>query len=364
MKKIRILFVIDHIYHIGGGTEGQLSCLINGLDRDEFDVHLAALRYSSWIDTDCFKCPKLILGIGSLKKPDTWRKVRHLSAFIRNQRFDIVQTYFPDSNLVGVIAARWGRAGRVVSAQRNLGYDLNRTRLFALRRVSRWVDRYLVNCQAVGESLILRLGIPRDKIDIVHNGVDYERFEKVDDDVRADLKRRLGIQNGDLVVGLMSNFRPVKNIDGFLRAAAEVSVSFPKARFLIIGGGEPGEAQRLKQLSHGLNIGQKVMWTGMVEDVIPYLSLLDLGVLCSFSEGLSNTILEYMASGLPVVASSVGGNAELIVEGTGGFLISPDDSRALSKKTLLLLGDPGLRKRMGRTNQRIVQERFSLRQAT
>jgi glycosyltransferase involved in cell wall biosynthesis len=360
MRKIKVLFVIDSIFHIAGGTEGQLSKLISCLDRSEFESHLVVLRYSSWIETSCFDCSKSVFGITSLKNPGTWRKVWQLAGFIRDERFDVVQTHFPDSNLVGVIAARWGKARKIVSTQRNLGYDLNRSRIFALKRMTKWVDRYLVNCFAVKESLILTLGILRDKIDIIFNGIEYQRFGRVKEDSARELRRKLGIRDEELVVGLVSNFRPIKDVGGFIHAASGVAKSFPQARFLIIGGGKPEDARRLRQLSSDLEIGQKMVWTGMVEDVVPYLGLLDLGVLSSRSEGLSNTILEYMASDLPVVATAVGGNPELIVEGEGGFLVPPNDSTALATKILLLLNDAELRNTMGEINRRAVQEKFSL----
>ncbi|MCX5799991.1 MAG: glycosyltransferase [Candidatus Eisenbacteria bacterium] len=362
MRRTKILFVIDHVGHIGGGTEGQLSKLVNGLDRNEFEVHLAVLRHSSWIETGYFDCPKFVVGITSFRNPGAWLKIRRLVAFIRNEKFDIVQTYFPDSNLAGVMAARWGRARKIVSTQRNLGHDLNRSRILALKVVSTRVDRYLVNCQAVRESLILKLGVPRDKVGVIYNGIEYQKFGRVTDKSPNELKQELGVRDGELTVGLVSNLRPIKNIEGFLCAAAQVAGDVPQARFLIVGDGEAAETRRLRRLSDDLGIGRKVTWTGVVEDVTPYLDVLDLGVLSSRSEGLSNTILEYMASGLPVVAASVGGTPELVVEGEGGFLVPPDDSAALAEKITLLLNDAGLRNAMGKTNQRIVREKFSLTQ--
>jgi glycosyltransferase involved in cell wall biosynthesis len=359
MRKIKVLFVIDSIFHIAGGTEGQLSKLINCLDRSEFEAHLVVLRHSSWIETSYFNCSKSVLGITSLRNPSAWRKIWRLATFIRDGGFDIVQTHFPDSNLVGVIAARWGKARKVVSTQRNTGYDLNPGRTFALRIVSKWVDRYLANCQAVKEGLTLKLGIPRDKVDIIYNGVEYQRFGKASDDSTSELRGKLDIEDEELVVGLVSNFRPVKDVEGFIHAASRVAKSFHRVRFLIIGNGIAEDARRLRKLSSDLEIGQKIVWTGMVEDVVPYLGLLDLGVLSSRTEGLSNTILEYMASGLPVVATAVGGNPELIADGEGGFLVPPNDSAALARKILLLLNDAELRKTMGKINRRVVEEKFS-----
>jgi len=109
-------------------------------------------------------------------------------------------------------------------------------------------------------------------------------------------------------------------------------------------------------------LAERIVWAGTVDDVAPYLQLLDVGVLSSFSEGLSNTVLEYMAAGLPVVATEVGGNSELISEPGGGFLVPPNDSAALAKRILILLSNPELRVEMGKTNQGIARSRFSLAQ--
>jgi len=361
VRKIKILFVIDNIFHIGGGTEGQLSKLVNHLNRDRFEVGLAVLRNSAWVETDHFDCRRLVLGIGSLKHPNTWKKVRKLSHFIRDEKTDIVETFFTDSNLLGTIAGHWGKARKIIFAQRSLTYNLDWSHSLALRQVGRWVDRYLVNCQAIRKDLAVNLGVSQDRIDLIYNGIQYQRFGRKHNDPKRKLREELGIQDGDLVVGIVANFRPVKNIDSFLRAAAQVSDQFPGAKFLIVGGGKPEETKRLKRLSHELNIGEKVLWTGMIENVIPYLGLLNVGALSSLSEGLSNTVLEYMANGLPAVVTAVGGNTELIIDGQNGFLVPVNDHIALAKKIALLLDNHQLREEIGKANQKTVQEKFSLK---
>ena len=117
----------------------------------------------------------------------------------------------------------------------------------------------------------------------------------------------------------------------------------------------------LRNLSKRLKIKDKVTFIGHCTDIIPYLAIFDIGVLSSDSEGFSNSILEYMAAGLPVVATGVGGNLEAIMHEKTGFIVKPGNKEEMSKAILTLLDDEKLRSKMGAEGKRRVEERFTLK---
>jgi len=158
-------------------------------------------------------------------------------------------------------------------------------------------------------------------------------------------------------VGISANFtRQVKRVDVFIRAAALVLKEIPHVRFCIAGEGNLRD--ELVGLSRELGISGNVMFLGALTDVHDVLKGWDIGVLSSDSEGMSNSILEYMASGIPVVATAVGGNRELVEEGVNGFLVARGDHVSMAARICELLEDRDLRKRMGDQGRRIVSEKY------
>ncbi len=158
----------------------------------------------------------------------------------------------------------------------------------------------------------------------------------------------------------MGSLYPVKGHRFLLEAMPEILRRWPKARLLVIGRGELEVV--LKEQVERLAIGANVHFLGMRPDVPRLLSLLDVFVLPSLSEGLSLALLEAMASGKPVVATRVGGNPELIDHGKTGFLIQPEDEKDLAAHLLNLLSDPGMMQQFGRQASERVREHFSMGQ--
>jgi glycosyltransferase involved in cell wall biosynthesis len=149
----------------------------------------------------------------------------------------------------------------------------------------------------------------------------------------------------------------VKNIDGLMRAATRVLERFPNAVFEIAGEGEQRAA--LEQLHTQLGLGDRFVLRGSVTDVPAFLRSIDLAVLPSHSEGMSNALLEYIAAGLPVVATDVGANAKLIEHGVSGLIVPPRDESALAEAVVRLLEDPSLAARFGAAARQRVEQDYS-----
>jgi glycosyltransferase involved in cell wall biosynthesis len=204
-----------------------------------------------------------------------------------------------------------------------------------------------------------QLGHPRSKVRIIQNGVASEEFRFAPIPERSsEVARSLGIDQDDLVVGIVAVLRPEKDHETFLRAARLVASRVPKARFLLVGDG-PLHAQVIR-LADQLGISDKVIVTGMREDIPEILPLLDVFTLTSTTECFPMSILEAMAAGKPTVCTAVGGIPEIIDHGSTGYLVPPSDPVSLADRIVELLDDPERMREMGKAGRARVEAEFSL----
>ncbi|MBW2742422.1 MAG: glycosyltransferase family 4 protein [Deltaproteobacteria bacterium] len=183
-------------------------------------------------------------------------------------------------------------------------------------------------------------------VSVIYNGIDFNKFNT-----------RPMNDGRPVTVGLVANLnRKVKKVDIFLRAAALVAETRNDVKFYIIGDGIL--KNELMNLSKKLGLNNQVVFTGRSRNIEKDLKLIDIGVNTSETEGFSNVILEYLASGIPVVATDVGGNREIIVEGQNGYLFSVNDNRALAQKLDLILDDPAIYARLRDKCRRSLRGRF------
>jgi glycosyltransferase involved in cell wall biosynthesis len=267
----------------------------------------------------------------------------------------VVHGFLPKSSLAAAIAGAMGGAPVVLASRRNLGYHYTARTLMITRILNRFVTRIVANSQAARSVTVEREGVCADKIDVVYNGVDTEKFYPAG--VMPE-NPAVAIPSGLRVVGIVANYRPVKNLELFLRSAAIVARKVPDACFLLVGSGTMESA--LRSLAEELGIAGQVIFTSGRGTVLPYLHRMCIGCLCSSSEGFSNSILEYMAAGLPVVATDVGGNAEAVLQGQTGFLIKEASPETFAAPIIRLLEDEQLRNQLGRNGLERCRSEFEL----
>ena len=353
-KKIKIAYIIDKLNV--GGTEKQLLKTIELLDNNEFEPILICLRLSEYYSRFEIPCEKYGLNVFSLMSVQGLLKFFWLMHYLRKEKVDIVQTYFFDATVFGVLAAKFAGVKRIISCRRDLGFWYKPTLLRVLKCVDLLVDRFLVNSHAVKENIVVNESIPPRNIDVIYNGIDSEPFKKSYN--TEAIKRNLGISEGDYVVGMIANLnRRVKRVDLFIKAASKVQQKTQNISFVIVGDGN--QRSVFERLSKKLNIRDRVFFAGLQENVYPYLSAFDIGVISSDSEGFSNSILEYLASGIPVIATDVGGNRELIESGITGLLVPRGDHEALAKSILELLNDEDQRANLAQKAKRVVIEKYA-----
>ena len=213
------------------------------------------------------------------------------------------------------------------------------------RQAFRLAHKILANADAVKDFLV-ETGVPKEKIVTIYNGLDLERLKISKDLRREEILAEFNLPTDFQFVTIVANLRSdVKNHRMFLRAAKKVSEKIENVGFVLAGEGELTD--ELKDFARELNIEDKTFFTGRCNKVAELLSVSDVCVLSSRSEGFSNSILEYMAASKPVVATNVGGASEAIVEGETGFLVESDDDESLANRLIELLENPQKAKKMG-----------------
>ena len=344
--KINIAFVIDEIPNPNGGTEGQLMMLVKKLDRSKFSPHLICLRDSEWLTGNNYDTPVTVLDIGRLLSLNSLKKLFVFRKYCRDNAIDIVQTFFMDANIFGTLAAKFAGCRIIISSRRNAGYSNTRIYTRFLRFIRRWTDFYLTNSMAVAQMTIENERVQQDRIHIIYNGLELERFRIVAADLRNHQRKLWGIAENEILVGSVANLRAIKNIDFLIRSAAVLCREFPRLRFVVVGEGP--EQDKLQGLIDSLGISGRFLLAGRFPDVLPCLAAFDIAVLCSLSESFSNSIIEYMAAGLPVIVSDVGGNNEAVEHEKTGFLYGVGDDMAFQNFVRRLINDRNLVAQLGK----------------
>ena len=354
---VKIVLLVDVLEDIKGGAERQVYELIKGLDKEKFAMFLFVLHQNS--------IPQEILDLKINTRALGIKRIYDLKGicegiafkrFLFENKIDVVMTYHFASDIWG---AFWGRkAPLIVSNRRDIGFWRKGIHGWAYRFANRWVDRVVVNSEAGKKQVICDEGVSEQKIQVIRNGIDLERFSKSFD--RANIRKGLGILNDDLVVCCVGNLREIKGQKYLVEAGLEVLQKLPNTRFVFVGDGPLRKELEFKV--QGSMFKEKFLFLGKKDDVPEILSIADVCVLPSLSEGLSNAILEYMAAGKPVIATNVGGNSELVENEINGILVEPANSKQLAEAMNELLESSQEREAFGKNARNKVEKEFALDQ--
>ncbi len=358
-ERIRVLHVLTNL-HVGG-TERQAVALTCGLDPRRFEVGLACLSRSGELHDEVERCgiPIDTYPMHRLYGPASMYQRFRLARYVRERHIDVVQSYGFYANLFATPAARLARVPVVLGSVRDVGDLLWTARQ---RRAQRLVcglcDRVIVNAHAVARRCI-ELGYDPWRILVIPNGIDPRRFVALE----TGWRERNGIPPQATLVTVVARLATANGVDfkgirDFLAAARLVAPRFEHARFLLVGDGSNRPA--LEALAHELGLGERAIFVGFRHDIPEILGHSSVLVQPSLTEAMSNSIQEAMAASLPVVATDVGGNPELVEDGRTGLLVPAADPAALARAIETLLGDPELRQSLGRAGRRRVVERYSL----
>jgi glycosyltransferase involved in cell wall biosynthesis len=332
-----------------GGSERQFVTIANALDREKFSVSLGCLKKFGSFVTEVDELHEFSPE-GSLYGVQSWRARFALSRFLRQKRVEVAQSFDFYSNLMLIPAAWFARVPVVVGSHRQLGDLLTPRQFKAQNAVFRFCDRVVCNSRAAARRL-RETGIQGQKLTVIPNGLPDALF--------ASVAPALPRETGVVRIGMISRMNdPVKGHEVFLRVAQKLTTRHPQLRFVLVGDGPLRVG--LEERARELGLGQRVMFLGERRDVPAVLASLDISVMPSSSESLSNAILESMAAGVAVVATEIGGTPDLVEHGKTGLLFSSGDEAQFVAALETLVTRPELRERFGTCGRDRVREECAL----
>ncbi len=343
-------------FHIGG-TERQVTNIARGLDSGRFELHLACLRNSGELlrEIEELHAARPVFPIGSLYRPRTFMEMLRLVRYIRRYGIQIVHSYGLYPNIFTVPAAKLARAGVVIASIRDRGDIHSPLQRWMQKVACSMADCVLVNAESIKETLIAQ-GYRPENIIVIRNGFAPPAMPETSG--APGIRAEAGWPADAPLVMLFSRLNKMKGVEYFLDAASMVAARRPEARFLVVGDG--AIKRELENQATCLGLGNRIVFTGFRTDVPNLLAQVQVSVLPSLSEGLSNTLLESMAAGVPVIATRVGGNPEVIEDGISGLLVPPRDSAALAEAMTTVLDNPALAAGLSAAGKLRIAETFSM----
>lgn len=357
---LRLLILTDSPITVSGGSERFLRNLLGQLPSEHYHVTLVHLCETPPADTVMHgDLPPSVRNIRFMPFTALYGKqgVRAFLAvrkLVKTEGFDVIQSQHEKSDVFNALLPRGTRHALRISNRRDTGF-LKSPRLRQLSRLlNRRFDMIVAPSTSILDAVERDEGAPRSRMRCIANAVDTERFQPIS---ATDRQAALGVidcTETDLLIGCVADMVPVKRHEDIVDAFADLRGELPNARLILIGDGPCREAieRRIREL--GLTGSVRIL--GRRPDIDTLLPVFDLFVLASDTEGLSNAILEAQACGLPVVASNVGGNPDL-VDADCGILVPPRDPGALAEAMDRLLHDRACREQMGAVaRMRVVRD--------
>jgi L-malate glycosyltransferase len=353
----RLFFLLDSF--MIGGTETQAVELARRLDPGRYQVTLGCLRREGpllqRLAGTAVNIVEVSIGRG-IDSPSGMLGVLQLACLLRKQRIEILHAHDLWSNLVGMAAAMLARVPVTITSQRDLSHDAwyGTYRRRVLRYFQGRSSMVLTNANAIRDGLIAKDGIPAETVCVIYNGVDLEGFQNA----RSNRESMFPGSAGKKLVVMVGNMiSSVKGHPVLIAAASEIVQLHPETQFVLVGEG-PRRSEFEAQVG-AAGLKQNFLFLGRRSDVPQILACCDIAVLPSLAEGLPNAVLEYLAAGLPVVASALGGNLEVIKDGVSGLLVRSQDPHALGEALDRLLSDDQMASRLAQAGRERVAESFS-----
>jgi glycosyltransferase involved in cell wall biosynthesis len=346
-----VLLVLDQFPKTLGGGERivlRLAALL-----PEYGYRASILTFSAHPESAGLQsppCPIYLLPLRRTYNFSALRAALELRGFLKQQRIQLVQTFFESSDLWAGLVTKTMSDAKLIWSRRDMGILRGSKHRVAYRLMSHLPDGVFAVSEQVRQHCIEVDRIDASRVQTIYNGLDLADWDMVSQPKRP----------GRFVVATVGNIRRVKGHDVFIRAAASIVPQFPNVSFSIAGDIlEPDYFAELQSLVRDLGLADHFHFAGGVTNLREHLSAADIFVLPSRSEGFSNAIVEAMAASLPVVATDVGGNAEAVKDGVSGFIVPSENPAALATAITQLLSDPSKAQEMGAAGKKLVAEKFT-----
>lgn len=335
-----------------GGMELGVVKLVNRLNRSRIASSICSCKPADGVKAR-LAADVPLFELNRRHGNDPWL-VAQLWRLLKRERPHVLHTHAWGTLCEGLIAARLAGVPVVVHGEHGT-LDTRRRTVWVQRWAWRRADQVLSVSSLLANRMATAIGFPGARIQTIRNGIDVEKFTRGD---RAPTRQVLGISSQELVIGTVGRLAPVKDHGNLLNALSILKRRGARFQALVVGDGALREA--LEAQAAALGVRHSVRFLGNRDDIDHLLAAFDIFVLPSRSEGLSNTILEAMAAGLPVVATRVGGAEELLEHGISGLLVAPQDPPGLAQALMRLGADVALRQSLGSAGQRRAARDFSM----
>ncbi len=346
--KYKILYLI-HTQE-PGGAEKMVIELVSNLDKDKF-YPIVCLAKEGWLYEKLKKRNIKIKVIKTERRFDLLWSLK-IASFVKNNKIHLIHSHLLDSNFYGAIASLLSSCPQVATEHGEVHY-LKEPKILFKYLFTNLIAKKIV---AVSKSTKERLKqIKCNNVMVIYNGLNLSVFQSRIS--KPEVRRKLNIPEEAIVVICIANLHQIKGQDVLLKSFSLIYQKFPNLYVLLVGKGK--EEENLKRKAEIMRVKDRVYFLGIREDIPELLAASDIFVLPSFSEAFPVSLLEAMASGIPVIATKVGGIPEMIEEKKSGFLVSPGSPYELAEKISALAEDERLRKSMGSYGKKIVKK-FSI----
>ena len=342
-----------------GGLENGIINLVNNMDDFKFENTICCLTQGGDFEK---RLNKNIKVSKMFKKPgNDYQLYIKLIKYLKEIKPTIVHTR-NWAGMDGIIAAKMARVPIIIHGEH--GFEItdltgqNKKRKFIRKLVlSTMVDKIVTVSKNLKNRLINEIKIKPEKIIHIPNGVDTNKFNIYK---KEFTRKKFGFKKEDFIIGIVARLDPIKNHKTLISAFKEIVTIHPNTNLIIVGDGPL--RNKLENQTYQLGIKNKIIFMGERSDVPEILRTFDVFVLPSLNEGMSNTILEAMATGIPVIALNVGGNPELVINRETGFLFPTNDVESLVQKIKTYILHPELKQKHGYNARKRAEEKFSLDQ--
>ena len=359
LNDTNIIIVIDSLD--GGGAESQAIKLANGLNKENVNVTLFPLRSGGALTKHAKDLDIKIVEGDFQSSRDIKSLVKGfilLCKTIRSNNPAIVHTFLPLSNFIGSLAGLISKARYTITSRRGLiklNYLKKRWRLFD--KISNFLsDKIIVNTEAIIDEMINVDDVDLDKVICIRNGINLNKFN-IKNYRRNDMRSKLALSSCDFAWAKVANFSSIKGHKDLINAFKDIHIKYNSKLFLI--GKDNGTLKELKDLVNTKGLENKIKFLGFREDIPEILLAMDGYICASHTEGFSNAILEAMASGLPIIATNVGGNSEIIKHKKNGLLIKSKDQNAIASTMIKIMKDSTLSQKISEDAKKTVNEKYN-----
>jgi glycosyltransferase involved in cell wall biosynthesis len=362
-NKCKIIIITDTYVGVPGGSERHLLNFLSGMS-DQFEARVFQLNP----DGNPLYSDGKLLGKGNVELMSyplvSFKSMQSLNLLIMLYKYciefkpDIVISYHEKSDLVNYILSSFPfMRHKIVSSKRDMGLKLEGRLGAVMSRINPKFDAITAPSRSIINQVISEFNANENKCHVIANGVDLNEFSKVIGSNRDKIKKELGLPESKKVIITIGWLRPGKGHQ-YLIEAFQLFDQFNEWVLVVLGEGP--DLQRLTTLSMQLSCNEKIIFAGMQKNVSQWLSVADIAVSASLSEGLSNALVESSASHLPIIATDVGGNPEVVIDGLNGFLVIPKDSLSIKSALDKISQDLNLMANMGCNSRTKAEQTFSI----